>query len=111
MKTLHQFIKEVCKEFDKGFYRNSNRVWMSRAGESYGSVSPEMGRGELMKFLKEKLLESATLTAGAKEIGEAPVKIMQDGVSMDYSFREGWNAALTEVQNKANTWFGKNENN
>lgn len=41
------------KEFGEKFYQNDNGVWMSRSGESYGSARPEMGRGELFRFIGE----------------------------------------------------------
>ena len=49
--------KDWAKEFDELFYKNENRVWMSRAGESYGSNVPEMGRAELLRFISELLKE------------------------------------------------------
>lgn len=43
---------KTVKEFDKMFYKNhSTRQWLSRAGESYGSEHPQMGRAEILKFI------------------------------------------------------------
>ena len=45
------------KEFDKLFYQK-NRIWMSRSAESYGSEQPEMGRGELFRFIQSLITNS-----------------------------------------------------
>lgn len=51
-KTNLEIEEEFNEEFDKHFYQK-DRIWMSRDGESYGSTTPEMGRGELFRFIKE----------------------------------------------------------
>ena len=49
-------LKENWEEkFDELFYQNEKRVWISRDGESYDSVVPEMGRGELFRFIKSQI--------------------------------------------------------
>ena len=47
------------EEFDKKFYLK-DRVWISRGGESYDSITPEMGRGELLRFISQTLQALAT---------------------------------------------------
>ena len=56
-QTNEEAVKGDWRErFDKLFYQK-DRVWMSRGGESYGSVTPEMGRGELFRFITSTLSE------------------------------------------------------
>ena len=47
------------ERFDERFYRNKDRIWMSKDGESYGSVAPEMGRAELLRFITQELSRQA----------------------------------------------------
>jgi len=42
------------ERFDEKFYQNEKRVWLSYSGESYESISPEMGRGELFRFIRQE---------------------------------------------------------
>jgi len=59
MSNLKQF-EEFDKSFDEKFYRNEKRVWISLDGESYDSIIPEMGRGELLKFFHSELEKQKT---------------------------------------------------
>src|SRR3972149_4176975 len=58
------------KEFDNLFYKGIDRAWLSRGAESYGSVAPEMGRGELFRFIRTLLTKTST-EARAKAIEKA----------------------------------------
>ena len=61
------------EEFDMLFYKNTDKKWMSRGGIAYDSTSPEMGRGELFRFIAKVEQSAITRTAQSKyaEIAEA----------------------------------------
>ncbi len=55
------------KVFDEKFYQTKEGVWMSRAGENYGSVSLQMGRGELFRFIESVVRSNASSDEGAAQ--------------------------------------------
>ena len=56
---------KIREEFDSRFYQK-NRVWISRGGESYGSITPEMGRAEMFRFIFSTI--DSILAAKVEEI-------------------------------------------
>ena len=83
------------EEFDKLFYQK-DRVWMSRGGESYDSNTPEMGRGELFRFIAETLSlhEKRWKEELREKIGEMKMKMPERG---DYSPAEGTSVAYDDT--------------
>jgi len=65
---MEQKEKEWSKKFDKKFYKNhSTRQWLSKAGESYRSEHPQMGRAELLEFISNLLADQKKEIVGRLE--------------------------------------------
>ncbi len=94
------------KRFDEKFYRDKNRVWMSRSGESYGSEVPQMGRGELFRFFETelKLRETETLRELLKDLPKEKEKhdCWDDGFCPECQKADVFNTAIKELTNKIN---------
>src|SRR3990167_3806808 len=99
MKTLQQFIEEACQEFDEKFARKNQLSGEYKDGLPVKGTITSDG---LKSFLKEKLLESATLTAEAvkeEEIDDVscccePFFLEGAGGIRHHSCAGGFNAAL-----------------
>ena len=96
MTNLQQIIKEKQEDFDKKFYKNhANRKWFSRAGESYDSEHPEMGRAELFKFIFSDYTKS--ILAGVRR----EIKGMRDNRDMQSMFFSKEDRLRRDVNNQA----------
>jgi len=98
------------KEFDNLFYKGIDRAWLSRGAESYGSVAPEMGRGELFRFIRTLLTKTST-EARAKAIEKAIEAIGEDakyiaegdlGYPEENRWVDGFNLANDEIRQRLN---------
>lgn len=67
LKSIEERVENWRDRFDEHFYQK-DRVWFSKGGESYGSITPEMGRGELFRFIEKEIKQ--TLTSDRQEIIE-----------------------------------------
>jgi hypothetical protein len=102
-KTLHQFVEEAVKEFEKKF------ITKSVFGIAIGAIDNlnQSGLQQVQSFLREKLLQSATLTAEAlkcEKNNEEEIKLDRE-IWGDSAITTGWNAALTEIETKKKAWF------
>jgi hypothetical protein len=100
-KTINE-RKDWRDKFDELFYQK-NRVWYSRSGESYGSETPEMGRGELFRFIQ------STLTQQLEEVEREARELIEE-----YEVRKNGkrllceqNAIMLEIKHRLSTFINK----
>ena len=62
--------EEWEKEFDFLFYKNVNGVWISRSAENYGSERPQIGRAELLQFIRRQIEQARQAPMGISEWSE-----------------------------------------
>lgn len=92
--SLKQLLDSFKEKFAKEFRKSYEGILPEEEIEGSISWHEEFVGG----FLRLAILQA--LEAVKLEKGKAPMKLMQDGMSMDYSFREGWNAAASEVERR-----------
>lgn len=84
MKTLHTIVEEA---------KLHTRAIAFCVDYSYAEKEDELDKH--IESIASRLLSS--FEELVPKNGSAPIKLMQDGVSMDFSFREGYNACRTEL--------------